>query len=279
MGFIDHIHACNNHDLEKFVGFYGQDDTQIGWVRKDHLVHLDGFSDVLKLKGSGAYLIEQGDLTSALARVSRALYDKGLLEHWRDEPYEVKQGFADDPLFLMERCATPFFGIRAFGVHINGFVKSKDTIKMWIAKRAGDRAICPGMWDNMVAGGQPAGLSLKDNIIKECAEEANIPFELADKAQPVGTISYMMETDGGIKPDVMFCYDLEVPEDFVPENTDGEVESFTLMDVQEVAEIVRNTFDFKFNCNLVIIDFLIRHGILCPDDCADYEELVRGLRR
>ena len=77
----------------------------------------------------------------------------------------------------------PRFGIRAFGVHINGFVKKSDGLHMWVGKRAMDRAICPGMFDNMVAGGQPANLSLMDNIVKECAEEANIPEILARSAK------------------------------------------------------------------------------------------------
>jgi hypothetical protein len=34
---------------------------------------------------------------------------------------------------------------------------------------------------------------------------------------------------------------------------------------------------FKFNCSLVVIDFLIRHGLIAPAD-ANYFELVTGLR-
>jgi hypothetical protein len=34
--------------------------------------------------------------------------------------------------------------------------------------------------------------------------------------------------------------------------------------------------DFKFNCALVVIDFLIRHGLIAPDH-PDYVALVRGL--
>jgi hypothetical protein len=45
-----------------------------------------------------------------------------------------------------------------------------------------------------------------------------------------------------------------------------------------VAEIVRETEEFKANCNLVIIDFLIRHGLLDPDQ-EDYTRLVTGLHR
>jgi len=42
-------------------------------------------------------------------------------------------------------------------------------------------------------------------------------------------------------------------------------------------EIVETTDDFKFNCNLVITDFCIRHGVLPPEH-SDYETILRGLR-
>jgi hypothetical protein len=76
----------------------------------------------------------------------------------------------------------------------------------------------------------------------------------------------------------MFCYDLELPRDFSPIAVDGEVESFHLMPIDEVATIIRHGFEFKFNCNLVIIDFLIRHGMLDPDSEPDYTALCEGLR-
>ncbi|WP_417832487.1 DUF4743 domain-containing protein [Terasakiella sp.] len=279
MGYIDHIRACNNHDLSRFVSFQGPAGQFIGWVRRDNLALLSEFHDVFDFTQDVLRLKKVDDITAHMAQVTQALQDKKQINGWRGELYAVSPRFGEEPLFLIERAATPLFGIRAYGVHINGFVRDKGQIKMWIAKRAADRMVCPDMWDNMVAGGQPAGLSLMGNIIKECGEEAGIPEDLARQAQSVGTVSYMMETDGGLKPDVMFCYDLEVPKEFVPNNTDGEVASFHLMDVEEVADIVKNTFDFKFNCNLVIIDFLIRHGVLNPDEVREYEELVRGLRR
>ena len=42
--------------------------------------------------------------------------------------------------------------------------------------------------------------------------------------------------------------------------------------------IVDNGDDFKFNCHLVIIDFLIRHGLIGPDH-PDYLDLISGLHR
>ncbi|HEV7286338.1 MAG TPA: hypothetical protein VGN75_15895, partial [Kaistia sp.] len=76
----------------------------------------------------------------------------------------------------------------------------------------------------------------------------------------------------------LFVYDLECPAEFVPRNTDGEVAEFALMTLDEVARIVRETDDFKFNVNLVVIDFLIRHGWLTPEH-PEYLSLALALRR
>jgi hypothetical protein len=48
--------------------------------------------------------------------------------------------------------------------------------------------------------------------------------------------------------------------------------------MEKVMQVVETTTEFKFNCNLVIIDFCIRHGLIGPDR-EDYLDLVQGLRR
>lgn len=47
---------------------------------------------------------------------------------------------------------------------------------------------------------------------------ANIPTEMAEKAVPVRTISYEQIDGQKIKRDVIFCYDLEVPYSWQPQN-------------------------------------------------------------
>ena len=37
---------------------------------------------------------------------------------------------------------------------------------------------------------QPHGLSCAENVVKECEEEASIPEPLAQRARPVGAVSY-----------------------------------------------------------------------------------------
>jgi 8-oxo-dGTP pyrophosphatase MutT (NUDIX family) len=182
------------------------------------------------------------------------------------------------------------FGIKAYGVHVNGYVRrrdaatGKDATLLWVARRSAAKPTWPGKLDHIVAGGQPHGLSLAANVVKECQEEAGIPAALAAAAAPVGAVSYTALQPVGLKRDVLFCYDLELPQDFVPEPQDGEVAEFFLMTLQEVAAAVaagtpapEDTGAYKDNCNLVVIDFLIRHGALAPD-APGYLGMVRALR-
>jgi hypothetical protein len=97
-------------------------------------------------------------------------------------------------------------------------------------------------------------------------------------ATSVGAISYMDIEGFRYKRDVLFCYDLKLPPDFVPNNEDGEVDSFRLIPIPHAANIIRRTHFFKPNCNLVIIDFLFRHGYINPDYLG-YLKLLQSLRR
>jgi hypothetical protein len=77
---------------------------------------------------------------------------------------------------------------------------------------------------------------------------------------------------------VLFTYDLELPADFTPAPGDDEIAQYMLWPIEDVAQRVRDSFDFKFNCNLVIIDFLIRRGLIAADE-PDFLALVEGLHR
>ena len=282
MSYIDHILFCNRHDLGNFQPLKVEN-VIIGYLRPKFAYLLLQFQDVFEISGTIVSLVEKlktfDDRTKAVNEVVCKLITQGHLPRLSQEWYPVKSNFTEIPLFKIDRAVVPHFGVRAYGVHINGFVRTKNgNIELWIARRANDRILYPGMLDNMVAGGQPIGLRLMDNVIKECWEEAAIPPNISETAIPVSAISYMMETDSGLKPDTMFCFDLKLPNNFVPVNQDGEVAEFYRLPVQQVAKIIDNSFEFKFNCNLVIIDFLIRHGFISPEH-HQYLELIRGLRR
>lgn len=76
-----------------------------------------------------------------------------VLAGWRNELYPV-YGDDDQPehvAFVMERAATPLFGISTFGVHVNGYVYKEGEIYMWVAKRSKTKQTYPGLWDNTVS--------------------------------------------------------------------------------------------------------------------------------
>ena len=279
MSFLGHIRACNTHDPANFRSFK-VGGVEVGWVKHGLAERLASFPRVFAVAEAEVRVVDGLDdfasRSDAVEGVLRQLAEHGPLTGWREEKYPVATHFSAAPLMQMERAAVPLFGVRAYGVHLNGFVRGARGIEMWVARRARGKHTYPGMLDNMVAGGQPIGLGIKENLVKECGEEAAIPPELAARAVPVGAISYRQETPEGLKPDVQFVYDLELPPDFVPRNTDGEIEEFHLWPIERVAEVVHDTAAFKFNCNLVVIDFLVRHGLLGPEH-PDYLEIVRGL--
>ena len=45
---------------------------------------------------------------------------------------------------------------------------------------------------------------------------------------------------------------------------------------ERVFETVRDTTEFKYNCNLVLIDFFVRHGLLSADDPTVHVPIVSG---
>ncbi len=259
------------------------DDQVVGWVRPRFVQELRRFPAVFELDDERELRLVPGlqgfaQRTTALEEVARELAALGVTPRFMHEPYAVTAAGRESALCAVDRSAAAYFGVRSFGQHLNGFVRRDDGIHMWLGRRARDRLLFPGALDNMVAGGLPHALGLRENLIKECGEEAGVPESLARQAVAVGAVSYNRVAERGFRRDVLYCYDLELPQDFVPANTDGEVEEFLLLPLDEVAALVRDTDEFKLNCNLVVIDFLIRHGWMDPQS-EEYLALVLGLRQ
>jgi 8-oxo-dGTP pyrophosphatase MutT (NUDIX family) len=203
------------------------------------------------------------------------LIQKNYIAKERFELYSVAPSFKDAPIALADRALISALGFIAYGVHCNGYVK-KDGLHLWVGKRSSDRATDPGKFDHMIAGGQPHGLTVIENLAKEAHEEAGVPGHLIKTARAAGCITYTRALPMGIRRDALFIFDLKCPDDFKPHNQDGEVEDFRLMPAHEVLERITKTDDFKFNVNLVLIDFFIRHGMIQSDE-AGYAELCAGL--
>ncbi|CAG8545439.1 6354_t:CDS:2 [Diversispora eburnea] len=207
---------------------------------------------------------------------------KQLFDTWREEKTFLALEDPNGPYkmaFVIERAATPLFGVLTFGVHLNGYIKTVDgNYKMWIAQRSKTKQTWPGYLDNFVAGGVPYELSISESVIKEAMEEASLPEEISKKAIPTGAITYFTVTKNGLQPEAQYVYDIELPVDVIPKPHDDEVECFYLWDIDEVIDHIR-AGEFKPNCASVVIDFLIRHSLILPDEEPEYLDILYRLHR
>ena len=280
MALYDHIVSSNTHSLEgrRPLHIAG---VQVGWVSDDIADRMTRWHEYFAIsKDSVSFRDSLKDVearSKALAEAGAAMVVHQALPRSRKELCPVMEKFGDPNLLQIDRAWLEFFGVTSYGVHVNGYVETANGPELWVGVRAKDRQASPGKLDNMVAGGLPVGLSLAENVIKEAAEEASVPEALAKTAKPAGVVTYILSTDRGLRRDMLFVYDLKLPDDFVPENADGEVSGFVRWPARQALRVVDETDEFKFNVNLVLIDFAIRHGLITPDR-PDYAKLVQGLR-
>ncbi|MGC9268762.1 NUDIX domain-containing protein [Acidiphilium sp.] len=184
----------------------------------------------------------------------------------RGEDFDVRSRVEGPVLAILDRGALPAFGVIGLGVHMNGYCRRRDGIYLWIARRSASKKLDPGTYDNLVGGGISAGMTPFETLVKEAAEEAAMPATIIAEAREVSRIAYSMERSEGLRRDVLVCYDLEVPDDFEPQPVDGEVESFQLVPLAAVPALVARKGAVKFNVNLVLIDFLLRHHAIADPD-------------
>lgn len=282
MSFLDRIRACHAWQPANYRPFVLEGHPQpLGWVTHDFARRLEDFPQVFEISDRAVGLPARYDdfevRSTVLEGALRELHAAGEIPRWRDEDYGVARRWGEAPLFKMERGAVPLFGLPAYGVHVNGFVRGAAGLGLWVGKRTAHKPVAPGKFDHLVAGGQPFGLRLMENVIKEAGEEASVPAGLAALARPVGALRYICARAEGLRNDVAFCYDLELPAEFQPVADGDEVESFSLWPVAEVLARIRETDDFKFNVALVNLHFALRHGLLSPDDEPEYQAVVEGL--
>lgn len=69
----------------------------------------------------------------------------------------------------------------------------------------------------------------------------------------------------------MFVFEIELPLDFKPVNSDGEVDEFELLPATQVIDKICSP-NFKMTSVPVVLDFMIRHGII---NIENEKELLR----
>jgi len=262
--------ACCRADLGQFVPWH-VGGAVVGRVHRERVAMLLAAGPAVQWQDGRLALGGAGfqDRSRHLAASVASLVEQGELRPLTGELYPVVAGADPEPLLQVDRTAVAWLGVRAQGIHLNGWVVTPSGPCLWVAERSARKHSFPGHLDNLVAGGQAIGLTALQTLVKECHEEAGIPSELAQRAAPAGTITYVQQDGRSCKADRLFCYDLELPRDFVPQPLDGEVERFELWPLPRLAESLRGHAVWKPNSALVALDFLLRWGAIDAEVAAE----------
>src|SRR5262249_11051750 len=133
----------------------------------------------------------------------------------------------------------------------------------------------PGLLDNLVGGGISAGMSVPTTLFKETWEEAGIPPTVAALAQAHGAVHICRAQPDGLQRETIFVHDLWLDATFTPECQDREVVGhrlITLLDAGALAANRGGSDVVTADASLVIVDCLIRHGVIATDS-PDYAAL------
>lgn len=164
---------------------------------------------------------------------------------------------------------------------MTAYVRTPTGLKIWVPRRAAHLVTYPSKLDTTVAGGVKSTQSPLECIIAESNEEASLPASLVSQnAIAVGTVTHCLRSarSGLFSMAVLYLYDIELTEHVVPTPGDDEVEGFVLMGVEEV-KVKMLKGEFKPNSSLVMLDFLVRHGVVTEENEGGYVDVVGRLRR
>ncbi len=261
-GLLRSLRAARDSDARRYLRIF-LGDRGIGSVRRDQAGRLHAWPSLFEISDIRIQLrpADEPALSAAFAQVARALADDGAIRGWRGETYAIRASEGTPVLFHLERAAVRFFGLTSAAAHLNGFTIGNEFPAIWIARRSATKAIDPGMLDNLVAGGVTSGEDAWRTLLRECGEEAGIDAALAREARPAGTLHLRRDTPDGLNSEVIHVYDLALPAQFAPRNTDGEVGEFLAMDARALLERIARG-ELTVAAGLASADFALRHGMI-----------------
>src|SRR5204863_5349967 len=139
------------------------------------------FRRVFRIEPERAELVAQGGVDAVSAAVDEvvdALVRENRVPKWRYEVFDVAPSWGEKPIFRVDRGAVPFFGVRAYGVDLNGYRRDREGLHLWVGRRAPDMRVAPNKLDNTVAGRIGNAYGVAGTLATEAEQEAWIRASL-----------------------------------------------------------------------------------------------------
>ena len=205
-----------------------------------------GRKQLLKEEQTGWHLVAgEGDVTGCLNHFAGLMRSAGVTGAWRNEQLAVRDE-AGVHIGTIERGATRPLGIATLAVHLVG--QTGDG-RFWVQQRALNKPNDPGKWDTLMGGMVSSGDTVETALERETWEEAGLHIaDLLDLRYGGRQSNCRPSSDGaaGYMLEFIEWYFATVPDGLTPENQDGEVAQFVLMDkAQLLAAMQRGEFTLE----------------------------------
>lgn len=236
----------------------------VGSVARAHLQALARWPAWLHLNRQAVCMAcPPHERSTCLAELNAALRQARLIHGWRDETYAIVTALGAEPLALIERAASRFWGTLTFGAHCNAYVADAQgrPTHLWIARRSFTKPTDPGLLDNLIGGGVPHGQTPFEALLREGWEEAGLAPDVVARATPGRVVHLYRDIPEGLQHEQLHVFDLPLPADAVPCNQDGEVAELWLAPIGEALAWAAGT-EMTVDASLATLDFALRRGLI-----------------
>jgi 8-oxo-dGTP pyrophosphatase MutT (NUDIX family) len=201
---------------------------------------------LLKKEQSGWHLVlGDSDVTSRLNQLAELLRETNSAGAWRNEQLAVRDE-SGLQIATIERGAVRPLGITTLAVHLVG--RATDG-RFWVQQRALNKPNDPGKWDTLMGGMVSAGDTVETALARETWEEAGLHIAELQALRYGGRQSNCRPSSDGASSymqEFIEWYVATVPDGMTPNNQDGEVAQFVLMDeAQLLAAMQRGDFTLE----------------------------------
>ena len=184
----------------------------------------------LPLRAGGWHLEGEGDATARLNALAGVLRATGHSGPWRNEQLAVIDS-RGQRVATVERGAVRPLGIATQAVHLVG--EAPDG-RIWIQQRADDKPTHPGLWDTLMGGMVAARDTVQQALERETWEEAGLRVADLQQVRHGGHVLFERPSDEaegrGFMRERIDWFCATVPEGLQPDNQDGEVQDFALLE-------------------------------------------------